>query len=29
MRFSNFLFPESATPEHDFAVIHEALQEVR
>lgn len=28
MRFSNFLFPESTTPEHDFAVIHEALQEV-
>jgi hypothetical protein len=28
MRFSNFLFPESATPEHDFAVIHETLQEV-
>jgi len=28
MRFSNLLFPESATPEHDFAVIHEALQEV-
>jgi alkanesulfonate monooxygenase SsuD/methylene tetrahydromethanopterin reductase-like flavin-dependent oxidoreductase (luciferase family) len=28
MRFSNFLFPESATPEHDCTVIHEALQEV-
>jgi alkanesulfonate monooxygenase SsuD/methylene tetrahydromethanopterin reductase-like flavin-dependent oxidoreductase (luciferase family) len=27
VRFSNFLFPESATPEHDFAVIHAALQE--
>lgn len=27
MKFSNFLFPESATPDDDFTVINEALQE--
>ena len=27
MKFSNFLFSESAAPEHDFAVINEALRE--
>jgi alkanesulfonate monooxygenase SsuD/methylene tetrahydromethanopterin reductase-like flavin-dependent oxidoreductase (luciferase family) len=27
VKFSNFLFPESASPERDFAVINEALRE--
>jgi hypothetical protein len=28
MRFSNWRFPASATPEHDGTMIHEAPQEV-
>lgn len=27
MKFSNFLFPESRTPDNDFAVIYDALKE--
>jgi len=27
MKFSNFLFPESQTPEDDFAIIEESLRE--
>lgn len=27
MKFSNFLFPASASPAHDFDVIQDALQE--
>src|SRR5271156_1659145 len=29
MKFSNFLFPDSASPEHDGRVIDETLQEAR
>src|SRR6195952_2793184 len=29
MKFSNFLFPDSASPDHDGRVIDEALQEAR
>lgn len=29
MKFSNFLFPESRTPENDFSVINDALKEAR
>ncbi len=27
MKFSNFLFPESRTPDNDFAIINDALRE--
>ena len=29
MKFGNFLFPESRTPESDFSVIDDALKEAR